>query len=65
MLEDRTIDVTWNNNANKRYLSCILVYTNDIKNHIGEKIALQLELRANAMLKKTRLLEGSTKKRPK
>lgn len=27
---------------------------NDIKNHIGEKIALQLELRSNAMLKKTR-----------
>ena len=30
---------------------------NDIKNHIGEKIALQLELRANAMLKKTRRLD--------
>lgn len=27
---------------------------NDIKNHIGEKIALQLELRSNAMLKKTK-----------
>lgn len=26
----------------------------DIKNHIGEKIALQLELRSNAMLKKTK-----------
>ena len=38
MLEDRTIDVTWNSNANKRYLSCILVYTNDINNHMLDLI---------------------------
>ena len=36
MLEDRTVDVSWNDNTNtnKRYLSCILVYTNDSENHM-------------------------------
>ena len=34
MLEDRTLDVKWNSNSNKRYLSYLLIYTNDSKNHM-------------------------------
>ena len=34
MLEDRTVDVTWNDNTNKRYLICILVHSNDSNNHM-------------------------------
>ena len=34
MLEDRTIDVAWNKNTNKRYASCILVYVSDAENHL-------------------------------
>ena len=34
MLEDRTVDVTWNSNINKRYLTCLLVYTKDSDNHM-------------------------------
>ena len=38
MLEDRTIDVSWNTNINKRYSSCILVYINDSENHMLDLI---------------------------
>ena len=38
MLEDRTVDVSWNNNSNKRYMSCILVHTNDNDNHMLDLI---------------------------
>ena len=34
MLEDRTLDVRWNMNVNKRYLTFILIYTNDGANHM-------------------------------
>ena len=34
MLEDRTLEVKWNSNVNKRYLTCLLVYTNDSDNHM-------------------------------
>lgn len=34
MLEDRTLDVRWNTNVNKRYLTFILIYTNDGANHM-------------------------------
>ena len=34
MLEDRTLEVKWNNNSNKRYLSYLLIYTNDSENHM-------------------------------
>lgn len=34
MLEERTLEVTWNQNVNKRYLTCILVHTNNIENHM-------------------------------
>ncbi|MBQ8131958.1 MAG: bifunctional (p)ppGpp synthetase/guanosine-3',5'-bis(diphosphate) 3'-pyrophosphohydrolase [Bacilli bacterium] len=34
MLEDRTLEVNWNSNANKRYLTCLLVTTNDSENHM-------------------------------
>lgn len=34
MLEDRTVDVSWNSNVDKRYLTCLLVYTKDSDNHM-------------------------------
>ena len=34
MLEDRTLEVKWNDNTNKRYLVSLLVYTNTIENHM-------------------------------
>lgn len=34
MLEDRTLDVTWNDNTNKRYESCIVIYTDTSANHM-------------------------------
>ena len=34
MLEDRTLEVSWNNNVDKRYLTCLLVHMNDNKNHM-------------------------------
>ncbi len=34
MLEDRTLEVCWGNNNNKRYLTSLLVYTNDSSNHM-------------------------------
>ena len=34
MLEDRTLNVQWNTNVNKRYLTYLLIYTNDSENHM-------------------------------
>ena len=34
VLEDRTLEVSWNNNANKRYMTSLLVYANDSENHM-------------------------------
>ena len=34
MLEDRTLEVTWNSNTNKRYLTCLLLHMNDEVNHM-------------------------------
>lgn len=34
MLEDRTLEVSWNSNTNKRYLTSILVYTNNSDNNM-------------------------------
>ena len=34
MLEDRTVDVAWNDNTNKRYECSILIYTDTIDNHM-------------------------------
>ncbi len=33
-MENRIVDVSWNSNSNKRYLTCLFVYTNDIDNHM-------------------------------
>ncbi|MBR2678821.1 MAG: bifunctional (p)ppGpp synthetase/guanosine-3',5'-bis(diphosphate) 3'-pyrophosphohydrolase, partial [Bacilli bacterium] len=33
-LDDRIVEVNWNNNINKRYLTCLLVHTNDEKNYM-------------------------------
>ncbi len=38
MLEDRTIDVNWNSNVNKRYLACLLLTTKNDENHLAELI---------------------------
>ena len=32
MLEDRTLDVKWNSNSNKRYLTCLLIYSKSTDN---------------------------------
>ncbi len=34
MLEDRTVPVKWNTNTNKRYITYLLIYTKDEKNHM-------------------------------
>lgn len=34
MLEDRTVEVKWNNKSNKRYITYLLVYTADSDNHM-------------------------------
>lgn len=38
MLEDRTLEVKWNDNSNKRYLTYLLVYTKDSDNHMLDLI---------------------------
>ena len=38
MLEDRTLEVSWNTNVNKRYMTCLLVHTNSLDNHIVDLI---------------------------
>ena len=35
-LEDRTLEVKWNSNSNKRYLTSLLVYAKDNENHMLE-----------------------------
>ena len=37
-LEDRNVEVAWNQNANKRYLTCLIVYTNDQADHVLDLI---------------------------
>lgn len=34
MLEDRKLEVSWGTNANKRYLTALLIYTNTSENHM-------------------------------
>lgn len=34
MLEDRTLEVSWGTNTNKRYLTALLIYTNTSENHM-------------------------------
>lgn len=34
MLEDRTVEVKWNDKSNKRYITYLLVHTNDSDNHM-------------------------------
>lgn len=34
MLEDRTLEVKWNDNSNKRYLTSLFIYTNTTENHM-------------------------------
>ena len=38
MLEDRTVEVLWNTNVDKRYLTCLLVYMNDNDNHMLDMV---------------------------
>ena len=37
-MDDRTIDVTWNNNNNKRYLTVLMIYTKTSDNHMVDLI---------------------------
>ena len=38
MLEDRTVNVSWNTNVNKRYMTTLLVTTESEKNHMLDLI---------------------------
>lgn len=40
MLEDRTLEVRWNSNVNKRYLASLLVTTNNTDNHMADLVQL-------------------------
>ena len=40
MLENRTVEVKWNTNINKRYLTILLVYANDNENHMLDLMQL-------------------------
>ena len=35
-VEDRTVEVKWNHNVNKKYLSCLLIYSNSSENHLDD-----------------------------
>ena len=35
-MDDRTVDVKWNSNVNKKYLSYLLIYSNSRENHMME-----------------------------
>ena len=34
MLEDRTVDVSWNSSSNKKYITNLLIHTNTLENHM-------------------------------
>lgn len=53
MLEDRTLDVSWNDNTNKRYESCIVVYTDTSDNHMLDLIQTISMLNINIESMKT------------
>ena len=38
MMEERTLEVKWNDNINKRYLTSVLIYTNTNENHMLDLI---------------------------
>ncbi len=38
MLEDRTLDVKWNSNVNKRYMATLLIHTTESTNHMLDLI---------------------------
>ncbi len=38
MLDNRTVDVSWSDSTNKRYLTTLLLYANDNKNHMLDLI---------------------------
>lgn len=38
MLEDRTLEVKWNTNVNKRYMTSLFIHTNDSVNHVLDLI---------------------------
>ena len=40
MLENRTLEVNWNDNQNKRYLTYILIYTNDNNNYMVDLVQI-------------------------
>ena len=40
MLEDRTLEVKWNKNINKRYMTYLLIHTKDSNNHVLDIIQI-------------------------
>lgn len=40
MLEDRTLEVNWNSNANKRYLTALSIFMTDTKNHMLDLVQI-------------------------
>ena len=40
MLEDRTVDVKWNTNVNKRYLTSLIIYSSDSENHMLDLVQI-------------------------
>jgi len=47
MLEDRTLEVSWNTNVNKRYLTTLLVASNTKENHMLDLIQVITQMNVN------------------
>ena len=47
MLEDRTVNVSWNTNINKRYMTTLLVTTESEKNHMLDLIQIVSNMNVN------------------
>ena len=47
MLEDRTVNVIWNSNINKRYLTSLLVTTDSEKNHMLDLVQIVSTMNVN------------------
>ena len=47
MLEDRTVNVSWNTNINKRYMTTLLVTTESEKNHMLDLIQVVSNMNVN------------------
>ena len=39
-LDDRTVDVSWNDAMNKKYLTSLIIHSNDDKNHLLDLVQI-------------------------